>query len=297
MGRVGRPRKIRPPEIGRNEVVIDGVALVPGPRLASGKTKREMVDMTDDELAEAGVIVHNGELYNKAGRAICGANRARGKGVCKSTYLYPNGRCRVHGGTQKTGAEHHRYKHGRYSKVLPHHLLNQYESGLSDGDLLSLRDEVALVDALVMDRIKRLEGDTDKAWMKLGAQYEAARRAATTGDREAMLQRFAAMANTINKGVTETEVKRELLDLIERRRKLVETERRMLADMGLLMTVSELHTVLALILEIITTHVTDTETRVAIGQDIRRFVLARSRGPALTDRGRLEQLRAEVSES
>lgn len=46
-------------------------------------------------------------------RTFCGA-KTRKRGFCRQPAM-KNGRCRLHGGKSKSGKEHGRYKHGRFT--------------------------------------------------------------------------------------------------------------------------------------------------------------------------------------
>src|SRR5690606_6632650 len=77
----------------------------------------------------------------------CGAKRKDGQ-PCRARAM-ANGRCRIHGGKTPTGIALPHTKTGRYSKYLPPDILERYHTALSDNDLLSLRDEIALVDVQI----------------------------------------------------------------------------------------------------------------------------------------------------
>lgn len=239
-------------------------------------------------MAETGVPALEGQAFltNAKGRRICGAKRAGGRGTCQSTILGPNGRCRIHGGWRKRGVANHAFKHGRYSTALPEKLRADYEAQRTDGDLLTLREEIALVDALIMERLRTLgSGQTGELWQQLQYRYNEARMAAALGEKARMQRHFAAMRELIEEGASPSSERRELLDLMERRRRMVETERRLLVEMGLMLSANDLLTTLAVVVSIIEEHVEDGKVRARIGNDIRRLVVARTSRPAFaTDR-------------
>jgi hypothetical protein len=89
-----------------------------------------------------------------ASRPICGANKKRGAGICRSIPM-KNGRCRVHGGATPGGMALPQYKHGRYSKYLPTGLADKYNEALLDTELVTLRDDIALVDSQIQERMEQ----------------------------------------------------------------------------------------------------------------------------------------------
>jgi hypothetical protein len=88
----------------------------------------------------------------------------------------PNGRCRLHGGATPGGAASPHFRHGkrsRYLKLLSGDLRAGFRAALNDEQLLSLREEVALLTARTMQLLERLrteEGAAREAtWSELRA--------------------------------------------------------------------------------------------------------------------------------
>jgi hypothetical protein len=90
----------------------------------------------------------------------CGATTKSGK-PCQAQAM-ENGRCRIHGGLTPSGFALPQFKTGRYSKVLPEALRHRYEVARDDEDLLSLRDEIALIDLRITDLLGK--PPTDETW-------------------------------------------------------------------------------------------------------------------------------------
>jgi hypothetical protein len=67
-----------------------------------------------------------------------------------------SGRCKLHGGATKRGAEHPRFKHGRYSKYVQA-ALSEKAAQFKYGDVLNLADELALTRALLADWLERFD--------------------------------------------------------------------------------------------------------------------------------------------
>lgn len=89
----------------------------------------------------------------------CGAKKRDGS-PCKAAAM-KNGRCRIHGGKSLSGAASGTFKHGRFSTCAPAKLASKIEQGLSDPELLSLRDDVALQDAFILERLEKVKEDPD----------------------------------------------------------------------------------------------------------------------------------------
>lgn len=91
-------------------------------------------------------------------RRLCGANLRKKPGkTCGQLALSGKGRCKLHGGARGSGRP---IEHGRYSKVLRGVLGERYRESLANPKLMSLREPVAMQDALVQrcaDRLAELD--------------------------------------------------------------------------------------------------------------------------------------------
>lgn len=93
----------------------------------------------------------------------CGANLRKKPGqVCRARPLRGKTRCRLHGGKMQSGAGHPKFKHGRYSRVLPKNLYETYCQAANDPELLSHQDELRLIDAHLGDLIAALTRHQDR---------------------------------------------------------------------------------------------------------------------------------------
>src|SRR5262249_44606649 len=93
-------------------------------------------------------------VSRRSGR-VCGAKKRDGT-PCQAR-PYPNGRCRVHGGATPGGFASANFKHGKYSRFLPRGLTDAYEAALRDPELLSLREDVALLESRIVELLKRIK--------------------------------------------------------------------------------------------------------------------------------------------
>src|SRR5688500_15140239 len=88
----------------------------------------------------------------------CGA-RTRYGGPCRQPAMRTNGRCRMHGGKTPSGLASPNLLHGRYSKDLPTQLLTRFEEALEDRELLSLRQDVGLLDAMITQKLAEMRDE------------------------------------------------------------------------------------------------------------------------------------------
>ncbi len=192
---------------------------------------------------------------------LCGA-KTRSGGTCKNRAM-PNGRCRMHGGKSLGGIASPTYKHGRYSKYLPERLRERYVESLSDPDLIALREEISLTDARIEDLIKRVDsGESGEAWALARKALGELLEAETKG--ESLHGPIAMLGEIIQRGLDDYGAWRELGGMIEMRRRLVESERKRLVDMQMMISAERAMLLISSIADIIRRNVTDVETKRAI---------------------------------
>lgn len=90
-------------------------------------------------------------------RPICGAKTKSG-GRCRCTVLYPNGRCRMHG-----GAAGRPITHGLYSQVVRNQLRDRLDAAGELDQPFDLQGELALMRALLQDVLARMDGSIYRA--------------------------------------------------------------------------------------------------------------------------------------
>ena len=99
-------------------------------------------------------------------KRVCGARLANKPGqFCRSPVVMANGRCRIHGGATPRGTASPHWRGRGYSKDLPTQLADRMRQALDDPELLSVRHEVALLDARLGELMGALStGGTEEAW-------------------------------------------------------------------------------------------------------------------------------------
>ena len=136
--------------------------------------------------------------------------------------------CYYHGSKSPRGIASPNLTHGRYSQALPGRLLERYHTALADGVLLELRDEVAVLEARLVEVLGRAEHD-EAAWP-------------------------------------------EARELIQERRRLVESERKRLVEQQQMLSVEQAMTLLAAVADTVRRHVRDRDTLAAISAELGRLV-------------------------
>lgn len=189
-----------------------------------------------------------------------------------------NGRCRMHGGKSPIGPASGTYKQGRYSKLLPARMAASYLEAAGDADLLVLRDEIALVYARLNDLLGRVDsGESGEAWRRAGAAYRALTAGLDAGDTAAAKTALGELDTVIRQGLGDRAAWDEIGDLLDRRERLVRSERRRLVELQQTMTIEQAMVFTGAVIALVDQHVTDPRARAAISDGIRRIVSAGSR--------------------
>lgn len=205
--------------------------------------------------------------YLPDGIQVCGAKLADGTPCFRNAMRGVN-RCRKHGGTAVRGPLHHNYKTGRYSRAIPGNLMQAYERSLQDDELLSLRDEIALLDSRLDDCVKALPN----AGADLGsAVFLHARMVAAIreGDADAMGRAVTELGSVLSDAQDATRGWEHVIGLLEARRRLVESERRRLVDMQMMIDSSRAVALMMAFIDIVRRRVHDDTVIREIGTDVR----------------------------
>jgi hypothetical protein len=181
----------------------------------------------------------------------------------------------MHGGKSPGGLGSQRRSHGRYSRYLPERLASRYVEAQSDGELVALREEIALTDARLSDLLGRVDtGEAGLLWAAVGAAIRAYRTAEAKGIKGTIerLRAFDLIEELCREGRDDYAAWDEVHKLIEQRRRLAETEFKRLKEMQQMITAERAMVLLGAVVAVIRTHVTDRDTLGAISRDIGRLV-------------------------
>jgi hypothetical protein len=205
------------------------------------------------------------------GTKLCGAKTSSG-GTCKRA-ARPNGRCNLHGGKNLAGAAHPQFKHGRYSRYMPARLVDKYAEAQDDPELLSVRDEVALLHARISEVISRLyTGESGSQWKRLKDVWGSFEAASVAGDAAGQSACLNELRQLIARGAKDEDSWRDLTDLIERKTKVASAEWKRLVDLHQVLTVEQAMTLATVLVDSVMRHVDDDATRRLIAGDISRLI-------------------------
>ena len=190
---------------------------------------------------------------------ICGA-ATRGSKFTEPCTQSPkdNGRCRLHGGDTPKGSANPNFKHGRYSRYLPQNIAENYEQFLTDPQLISLRDEIAVAKSRSVDLMSQLnQRETVQDFEELSIRWAQFRQAMARGDRPAVNEAMRDIDNMLTTGAENFRLWNEITKSFELTRRLQQTEARMMNDMRLTITVESGIAFAMAILDIVRQHLTD----------------------------------------
>lgn len=182
-------------------------------------------------------------------------------------------RCRMHGGASLKGIASPAFKHGRYSKTLPPRLLEHYNTAVQDQELLSVREDIALVDARLADLLKRVDtGESGKLWELARKATDDLRMAMNNENYGGVSLAVDKLDRLIGSGLTDHAAWSNLLIILDQRRRLVESEQKRLVAMEQMITSEQAMMLIAGILDSLKQNIKDRHVLNAINADLMRLV-------------------------
>jgi hypothetical protein len=173
----------------------------------------------------------------------CKATSKRTKERCRHHATPGREVCRHHGGRSLLGPASPSLRTGQFSKFLPSRMAADFERAVHDPALVTLRKEIATVDARIIDILKRVDtGEAGAIWV------QAQDAMATFGE------------------------------LIDSKRKLVEAETRRVSAAAETLTADRAMLLLGVVVKILQKHITDRAVLGAIANEIQGTVLMRHVG-------------------
>lgn len=219
-----------------------------------------------------------GSLQPIPGRCAARIPPARSGDVLRYCTNHPivggNGRCRMHNGKAVAGQAHPGWKHGRYSKVLRAEYKTALAELMADPEVLSLVDNIRLVDVEIMRvtaalQDARVAADWDRGRLIAGVAIDALK----AQDSDMLGRSLADLANLFDKGAEAERLRAEVLHLHDARRRLVRTEAARLAANRAAISIDRAIGVIMMLVDVMFRHVVDAATRKAIINDVRALEL------------------------
>ncbi len=173
--------------------------------------------------------------------------------------------CAMHGGKSRKGMASPTFKDGKHSKYLylPKQLIARTEEITTDA-MENIVDSLAIQKALETQLLEKLgTGESGEAWIKLGQSvkdYEAAQALAKNKQALARANAFRVIRSTVEGGLSEAFLRRDIQSIQESQRKLTESLTKCRKEIQETYTQEQWNIMLNLILLSIQKHVKDAAT-------------------------------------
>ncbi len=191
---------------------------------------------------------------------------------CRTAVAREGQACRVHGGASPKGIAHPGFKHGKHSKVLKGDTLQRYEEARRDPLLVGLREEIALVDARLGDLLQGVMlGENELLWPRLKDAFRELKVAIRAKDPTGMATELSLLEQFIEQGSTRQDSWKGIYDVVEIRRKLVDTEWRRELASEQAMRANEAETMVVALATAVRLHVKDRDILAAIQDEFIRI--------------------------
>jgi hypothetical protein len=199
----------------------------------------------------------------------CKAFSRRNQQQCRNHAMKGLQVCRMHGGKTPRGPASANYKDGRHSRFLPSRMFAAYRAAGLNPELMSLRQDLALIDARMIDVLKRVDtGEAGSVWIELQAAWARLGREQARGNVETYKLVYDDVGRLVTKGVGDTAAWREIGELIDQRRKLVESEQRRLTLAHEMISRDQAMALLGQVVDILRRRIPDRDILNAIALDV-----------------------------
>ncbi len=203
-----------------------------------------------------------GERRSK--RKLCGAKTRAGR-KCKGLAMR-NGRCRMHGGATPGGLASPHFIHGRYSKFFPGGVAERYETSRADPEMLSVAEEVAVIQTRICDLARRVAtGESGELWRRTREEFELMKLAK---DPEEATARLTQVDRLLYNGAADERIWGELIEMIEKKTLVAAREWKRQVDLRQVITADRAIMLITTIVEIVRKHVPNRRTLDKIQRDV-----------------------------
>jgi hypothetical protein len=203
--------------------------------------------------------------------------------------------CYHHGGKSRLGAGSGTYKRGRYSKFLPSRMAADQQALLDDPKLLELAENIATVDARIIDLFKRVDhGEAGGLWRSAQEAFARLRQEQARNNPDGMMLALAQAERAIAQGAGDYQAWDELSKQFELRRKLCDSENRRITQAHEVLNANEAMVLMSQVVSTVQKHVLDLpqlltrypdDTPLAIARRILGGIAAEMQGTVLMRQG------------
>lgn len=207
--------------------------------------------------------------------ARCGGKKRDGSKCRKFPVRGGNGRCERHNGRAKRGVEHHSYVHGGYSPYVPIPIGDMFAEMQGDSQLASLRDELALSRVFIAKHLEHYGTiDNSETLPELLNMLQDMKRYYRSTDATGMAMTIDGMERLITSRLEQLKTEDTIMERIDQRRKLVETEQRISLQGERAISVELFALLIGAIFKAIEMGVKDKDERIAVAAEVRQLISA-----------------------
>ena len=196
---------------------------------------------------------------------LCAA-KTRAGGRCKQPALL-SGRCRWHGGKSLKGFASATFKTGLRSKYMPQGLGRRFSAAMRDPELLRLEKDVGLVEARLLELIQRVDkSGAAQLWANVQGAFAEFQEALHGGDKATVSVALNELGDRINRGAADWQTWGEIMQVIEQRRKLIDSIRKHEVQSAEIVTLTEAQVLFSGMAHLVREHVKDKQALRAIAE-------------------------------
>lgn len=203
------------------------------------------------------------EEHPKYEERRCTAKSKRSGVQCQNWAVNGSDKCRMHAGNGRTkGMMNQNYrggdlvgynefkKKGKYSDSIMGNLRARYEEALEHDELTTLNNELGLMDSRIAQILEKLgTGETSDLWASLRDEWTRFMMAVRLGDTESQNACLPIMNRLIMQGAATSSQWDELFSVMEKRRKMIETENKRVASSRDMISVEQAVLMLNMVIE------------------------------------------------
>jgi hypothetical protein len=180
---------------------------------------------------------------------FCTAHKRDGS-LCTNVVVRGKTKCRMHGGKSLSGLASPNYRTGRYSKHLPAQLAQRAEEARTNPRLLSLEDDIALLEARLAQLLEQVDtGESGARWQALREAMEAFSVAQAGGDMAAMEAQWRRMRQVVHEGAAAADVWAEVVKVLAERRGQIQTQVKTLQGLQQMVTTQQVTLMLGAVMQ------------------------------------------------
>jgi len=197
----------------------------------------------------------------------CTATSKRTGDRCRGNAITGRNVCYYHGGRTPRGRDCANFKTGLYSRDLPTRLAARYNAARNDPDLKRVDDDLALLSTRLAEVLLKLDtGEAGAIWAALRRVHADLRVARSQGYEDALNDGLTQIGALIERGAADYQQWSEIARLAEQRRKLLETDAKLMLVQQQYITAEQLMLIGGNLQRAVYENVTDPNTLAAIGR-------------------------------